>query len=468
MKGKRALAALLALLGLAASPAMALATSRAAAAAIPQLRWLAMGDSYAAGEGTTGAGNSDWSGPGTRDHDGTCQRSNHAWAPLAYRRLNAGRTVHIAAFNFVACTGAVILGDGNQLTDQLREAGIAANQQTARYDLITLSFGGNDLGFAEIVESCLGSLSGSLVDLHEGPFGIPPFGRPPKCLLGDDYYRQQLAIVRDHLSGLFTVLEQKIAPGGHIVVLGYPLGIADPSRWTLARIDPNASSGAAVPNLAVCNGILSIDAGRLRKLGVDLNQAVATATASFSNIHFLNPAGGFEGHLLCSGGEEWINGYATLFDPTGTSKFPPKSCPLPGNRCRTYRSFHPNDGGYQYEAGQVGDLIPRLDWSHLFQPATGGTPSPTPPSTTAGCASDEEILAAARQSDPSIASFARVSDRLCDGNYVAAWIDQSASGTAVLLRREGSHLAVVAMGADPCANPAVQAQTAAVRQFFGC
>ena len=79
-----------------------------------------------------------------------------------------------------------------------------------------------------------------------------------------------------------------------------------------------------------------------------------------------------------------------------------------------------------------------------------------------------EILAVARQSDPSLASFARVSDRLCEGSYVAAWIDQSASGMAVLLHREGSQFAVVAMGSSPCANPAVQARTAAVRQFFGC
>jgi hypothetical protein len=468
---RSALAAAVAIAWLAA-PQLGPVASSAAAAAVPQIRWLAMGDSYSAGEGTTGAGTSDWSGPKTRDHDGTCQRSNHAWAPLAYRAINAGHAVHIARFDFVACTGAVILPlpdspdvidqTNNQLTLQLAEAGIQGDRPVAQYDLITFSFGGNDLGFAQIVKDCLGFLA--------DPLSLKPVG----CTMTMQDYQRRLAAIRSHLTALIAVVEQKVAPGGHIVVLDYPLGLAKAGDWVI-RPNPRGP-----PTLSLyCNGIAAGDAGPLRGVGTQLNNEIKDAASNFPDVTFEDVAAGFEPHLLCSGGQEWLNSYATLYDPTGTSKFPPKSCPLlwkSSTSCRSSRSFHPNDSGYRYDAGLVTDVIPKLDWSRLYRPPAVTPPVPTPararptsaPAPSDACASDQEILAAARQADPSLPDFARVSDRLCDGADVAAWIDQSANGVGVLLHRGPAGLSAVAVSDNPCVNPAVKARSAAIRQFFGC
>jgi hypothetical protein len=219
----------------------------------------------------------------------------------------------------------------------------------------------------------------------------------------------------------------------------------------------------------VCNGIFANDASGLRQVGGQLNQEIVASVEHFPNAVFVDIAGGFEPHDLCSGGEEWLNPYVTLFDPTGTSKFPPGSCPaplVPSTICRSSRTFHPNDLGYRYSASAVTSRILGLDWTHLYRPPA---PTPAPPATSAnGCATDKQVLTATRDADPSLADFARVSDKFCEGGYVAAWIDQSASGLGVLLRRDAGALTAVVVRENPCADAAVQAGNAAIRQFFGC
>jgi hypothetical protein len=107
----------------------------AAAAAAPALKVVAVGDSYASGEGAIGAG---WT-------NATCHRSSLAGPQDAAARLD---TLRPTSFTSLACSGAMtasLLGSGGQLS--LIPA--------FPVDALTMSIGGNDIGFAGIVLTCL-------------------------------------------------------------------------------------------------------------------------------------------------------------------------------------------------------------------------------------------------------------------------------------------------------------------------
>jgi lysophospholipase L1-like esterase len=129
--------ALAALLG-AGAALVPTATTAAAAPADDPLDYVALGDSYAAGPliplqyGTP---------PG-------CARSDHNYPALTSQALAT------ASFVDVSCSGAKT---GDLTAPQETEAGTNPPQLDALAvdtDLVTISIGGNDIGFSEIVEEC--------------------------------------------------------------------------------------------------------------------------------------------------------------------------------------------------------------------------------------------------------------------------------------------------------------------------
>ena len=106
------------------APALVAAATPAQAAAPP---YVALGDSYS-------------SGVGTRSYidDGTsCQRSNYAYPKLVATQKGY-------ALNFKACSGATIPTVTNTQLSALTTA--------TRY--VTISVGGNDAGFADVITEC--------------------------------------------------------------------------------------------------------------------------------------------------------------------------------------------------------------------------------------------------------------------------------------------------------------------------
>ena len=97
----------------------------------PLRTWVAMGDSYASGQGAN-----DYSG-------GDCRRSANSYWALLNDRLKHGLVS--ASSDFVACSGAT---SGAIEAHQLG----ALNPATR---LVTLSAGGNNMGFAEVMTSCV-------------------------------------------------------------------------------------------------------------------------------------------------------------------------------------------------------------------------------------------------------------------------------------------------------------------------
>jgi lysophospholipase L1-like esterase len=109
----------------------------------PGRRLLALGDSYSSGEG---AGDYE---PGTDTSSNSCHRSRSAWPALLAeaRRLRA---------RSLACSGATVT---DVLTGRAHGEAERRQSQIGRIsgdpDILTITIGGNDLGFQSILEHCI-------------------------------------------------------------------------------------------------------------------------------------------------------------------------------------------------------------------------------------------------------------------------------------------------------------------------
>jgi lysophospholipase L1-like esterase len=137
------------------------------------LDYVALGDSYSSG---TGAG---------EYFDQECLRSNLAYPSL----LAAGLGADLA---FAACSGATT---ADLLAEQLASL-------DAETDLVTVTIGGNDIGWVEAVKACITPLAECLDDIEASE-----------------------ARVRAELPGLLSTAYAAIAeraPAAEVYVLGYP------------------------------------------------------------------------------------------------------------------------------------------------------------------------------------------------------------------------------------------------------
>lgn len=110
--------------------------------------FVALGDSYSAGIGT---GLDDKELPS----EGDCRHGVHAYAELIHRDLN-NATGQNTTFQWLSCTGAVtadiLSGDGSKAA---REGQVDLLNASLPLDFATLSVGGNDMGFFDVMNACI-------------------------------------------------------------------------------------------------------------------------------------------------------------------------------------------------------------------------------------------------------------------------------------------------------------------------
>lgn len=235
---------------------LATATSlHPAQAADPE--YVALGDSYSSGTGTRSYLN-----------DGTaCLRSVYAYPSL----IAANRDY---ALNFRACSGATV-------PDVTRAQLSAVNAST---NYVSISVGGNDAGFADVLTEC----------------ALPAW--MSNCYGAIDDARSQIRTgLPNSLDTLYGRIDDR-APGARVVVVGYPriFNGEDCNAFTwFSRSEENALNGTA----DLLNQILRTQAGK-------------------AGFRFANPTTRFVGHAVCDD-VEWINGL---------------SLPI-------VESFHPNRSG---------------------------------------------------------------------------------------------------------------------------
>jgi GDSL-like lipase/acylhydrolase family protein len=231
----------------------AAAVTVAAAPASAANSYVALGDSYASGTGTR-----------TYLNDGTsCQRSVYAYPSL----ISASKGLTL---NFRACSGAKVADVTNTQLSAL----------TAATTRVSISVGGNDAGFADVLTEC--ALPGWASDCNGAI---------------DDAQAIITNTLPARLSSLYTSIRSK-APNAKVVVVGYP------------RIFQGED----------CNAFTWFSPAEETRLNqtADLLNSKTSSLAGAKGFSFANPTSRFSGHAVCDS-PEWLNG---LSNPVGESYHP--------------------------------------------------------------------------------------------------------------------------------------------------
>ncbi|MFD3548560.1 SGNH/GDSL hydrolase family protein [Streptomyces sp. NPDC058655] len=211
-----------------------------ASAAQADFGYVALGDSYSSG---VGAGNYDAA-------SGDCKRTTRAY-PALWAAAHAPQS-----FSFVACSGA---RTGDLLANQL-------GPLNAGTDLVSVTIGGNDAGFADVMTTCVLQSESTCVNR----------------------VNQAKAYVTSTLPGLLDQVYNAIdsrAPGARVVVLGYP---------RFYKLNGSCVTGLTEGERSAINGASD-----------HLNAAIAKRAADHG-FAFASVAGAFTGHEICSS-SPWLH-----------------------------------------------------------------------------------------------------------------------------------------------------------------
>jgi hypothetical protein len=303
----------------------------APAQAARRLSWLAAGDSYSSGEGLPHAtGHCAQARPGS---------GSEAWPFAAHDGLGKTQPA-LASPTFTACTRATTAQffDSKKIKYYLKNVTLPAewNPSMGRFDLVSFTFGGDDVRFADVIIQCVTKPALRL-----------------SCP-GDALLRKRIAeFGRGYGAFLRKVANQAVVRGGNILVLGYPELIEKPSLWS------------ARARVLGCGHLTPTDADELRGLAGDLN---ATLGANVAEVNRQHPKGV---HLtfvdVTSGGSAGISPVdPNLFEPATGSRHEvcsskPWINPLSAID-RKNGSYHPKQAGQNAMGALAAQVIGGLYW----------------------------------------------------------------------------------------------------------
>ncbi|MFI6018192.1 SGNH/GDSL hydrolase family protein [Streptomyces sp. NPDC051287] len=236
--------------------------TQAAAGGARTVNYTALGDSYA-------------SAPGVADQvDPTCKRSDHNY-PSQTARQNHWRLTD------VTCSGATtddIGGPQGGVAPQL-----TAVTRTA--DVVSVTIGGNDIGFSSDLATCAGLTSSN------------PAGAPCQAHFTADGVDQLATRIDETAPKVAAVLHavQQRAPHARVVVVGYP------------DLFPDDGVGCTSSSVPLAAG----DFAYLRDTEKKLN-AMLTRVAHRSGARYVDTYTPTVGHDMCHpAGERWIEPLVT-------------------------------------------------------------------------------------------------------------------------------------------------------------
>ena len=330
------------------------------------VNYVALGDSYSSGE----AGEDDdvdFEGRyrTAKPADPECRRWDMAY-PFNIDDYLSGGAFTIDTY---ACTGAITLNihdpddaadtnrpsssaveydaDTEQQDDDWEPRQAASLEQADKVqpiDMVTLTIGGNDAGFASVLQDCF-----------ELGCANPELENP-------------LSTIQVRVTDAIAKI-RRAAPRAPIFVLGYPYPVPSVSdRDTICRnltashvlVQTNwktilTRTVAHFLTLGLVDDVVQIDtreAESLRRTGVMLNETIETATR-VGGAHFVEVARAvdstagaesFEGHAPCDRLEPWIHGASG--ESTSSERIPTSD-----------RSFHPNAAGHEAYARLLAQFI---------------------------------------------------------------------------------------------------------------
>ncbi|PVZ03972.1 GDSL-type esterase/lipase family protein [Actinomycetospora cinnamomea] len=248
----------------------------------PPGRYAALGDSFASGEGT-----GDYV-DGTDTPDNRCHRSGHAYGTAVGRKLGMETDV-------IACSGARTvdhwLPQNGRLgqTDQRSAVGPDTT-------LVTVTLGGNDIGFAPLAVNCAGgklareSWSANCVDEIEGSVR-----RAPE--------------VREALIPLLRDVHER-APRARVLVTGYP------------RLFPDAPGDQCPTGVPFISWQIK-EMTRLNALATALNAQIRSAAAEAGPwASYVDLENALAGHDACSS-DPWVHLVRDVLDERRQESYHP-------------------------------------------------------------------------------------------------------------------------------------------------
>ena len=231
----------------------------APASAQTSVRYVALGDSYSSGVGAGSYSSSS----------GSCDRS-----AKSYPQLWASSNVP-ASFAFVACSGATT---SSVISSQLSALSAATT-------LVSITVGGNDVGFSSVMETCV---------LHT----------TSTCVSAIDTAESQMtAQLPGELNAVLADIKAD-APNARVVVLGYP------ELYDLSKS-------------ATCIGLSTTDRKDLNAAADELDGQVKAAAGRYGDV-FADVRAAFAGHEICDSGS-WLHSVNILdigesYHPTATGQ----------------------------------------------------------------------------------------------------------------------------------------------------
>ncbi|MFT3852179.1 MAG: hypothetical protein QM733_05500 [Ilumatobacteraceae bacterium] len=348
-----------------------IASHAPAAVLEPELSWQSAGDSYSSGEGVFG-------------NVGACAQSDDAYGPQAVARLrNDGWP--IGSVTFTACTGHLVEDYFNARPDSGDKASLwqwgVDQGGPDPVDVITMSFGGNDIGFADLISDCLpipdtwtgyigtvvtSGLSGCDPSEADIDARIDALLDPPVTGCGASRREQPAQFDCDlRLEGrtgsivdfYYDVVSRHVTDRGALFVVGYPRIFAPVDQWQ------------AWVKVA-CQGVTRGDTEKLGRVAEHFNdklrEAVDRANWALggTRIHYIDRLALYRDgqHELCGTNDDWLNGVATTRGGTGLT-------------FRYQSSFHPNAAGH----AAIADAVVAAVTSTVERPWRPAPTTTTPP-----------------------------------------------------------------------------------------
>jgi lysophospholipase L1-like esterase len=247
--------------------------------------FVTLGDSYAAGIGAR----SFYSVP--KNNVTKCRRSTLSYWAVLEPHLASGFISDLKDFR--ACSGAKT---GNVLDEQLKRL----DRDTA---LITISIGGNDLGFSTVLRNCL-----------------KPLFTTCKASVTSHFEPGDLRALEPKLDAVYRAIRSR-APNALVLVLGYP------------ELVPR-------DHIDGCGAMDHTDAPYLHRAARKLNSTIQGTVGRRPGFRFVGLVQTFLGHPACNDdAADWINGFEANYVDA---------------------SFHPNETGNRAIALRIASVAGRF------------------------------------------------------------------------------------------------------------
>jgi lysophospholipase L1-like esterase len=243
---------------------LALLLQPGSAPAVQVDRYVALGDSYTAGVGIAPASTTG------------CLRSHRDYPHVVASRLARSRDVSLAD---VSCGAATTR---NARHPQLTYSGVRTPPQLARVtrraDLVTVSLGVNDAGFASLITRC------------QAVAPLDPTGSPCRASFRTaegDSLRRRMPRVGHRIEQVLAQVRRR-APNARVMLVGYPQPV------------PRTGTCPALPFAAG-------DYAYARRFFEEVGATMA-ATARRAGVTYVDVLAASAGHDVCAGDRAWVLG----------------------------------------------------------------------------------------------------------------------------------------------------------------